>query len=296
MTASVGEGGRFGCPLADWFVLGGRWSGHVPRDHSGPAYQDAFAQEFPELTKGYFPSSLLEQRKPALDQLWIVSEGPETIRFHEAATMISAQTTTPCSSTSSSTNAFLSPTPAPTGPSGTRSSPILLTWMATKSMNPSSAANGSSSSITTTNPRKEPHHDRHQRNARSRVREAIQQLRDLPGDLEAEDDPAFNTEQVNFLEKRLYEVRSLLEGEDRSQLYADITLYVHDLLARHQQIATLWSIEDMKNIRPDLTDEQAWDVLEQVGRKHDAEWGISYTTLETVAGDLYPEPDDKQEA
>ena len=50
-----------------------------------------------------------------------------------------------------------------------------------------------------------------------RVREAIQQLRDLPDSLEAEDDPAFTVEQVNFLEKRLYEVRALLEGEDRSQ-------------------------------------------------------------------------------
>jgi hypothetical protein len=44
----------------------------------------------------------------------------------------------------------------------------------------------------------------------SRVRDAIRQLRDLPGNLEAEDDPAFTVEQVNFLEKRLYEVRALL--------------------------------------------------------------------------------------
>jgi len=48
----------------------------------------------------------------------------------------------------------------------------------------------------------------------ARVREAIRHLRDLPGNLEAEDDPAFTTEQVDFLEKRLYEVRSLLEGEN----------------------------------------------------------------------------------
>ena len=126
----------------------------------------------------------------------------------------------------------------------------------------------------------------------ARVREAIQQLRDLPDSLEAEDDPAFTVEQVNFLEKRLYEVRALLEGEDRSQLYADITLYVHDLLAKHRQIAAIWAIEDVKGVRPHLTDDQAWEVLEQVGDKHDAEWGISWTTLETVADDLFPEPDD----
>ena len=126
----------------------------------------------------------------------------------------------------------------------------------------------------------------------SRVHEAIRQLRDLPGSLEAEDDPAFTVEQVNFLEKRLYEVRALLEGEDRSQLYADITLYVHDLLAKHRQIAAIWSIEDVKGVRPHLTDDQAWEVLEQLGDKHDAEWGISWTTLETVADDLFPKSDD----
>jgi len=46
----------------------------------------------------------------------------------------------------------------------------------------------------------------------------------------------------------------------------------------------------VKHIRPDLTDDQAWEVLEQVGDKHDAEWGITWTTLETVADDLFPEP------
>jgi hypothetical protein len=130
----------------------------------------------------------------------------------------------------------------------------------------------------------------------ARVCKAIRQLRDLPGSLEAEDDPAFTIEQVNFLEKRLYEVRALLEDEDRSQLYADITLYVHDLLAKHRQIAAIWSIDDVKGVRPHLTDDQAWEVLEQLGDKHDAEWGISWTTLETVADDLFPEPDDNSQS
>jgi hypothetical protein len=45
-------------------------------------------------------------------------------------------------------------------------------------------------------------------------------------------------------------------------------------------------------IRPHLTDDQAWEVLEQVGDKHDAAWGITWITLEIVADDLFPEPDD----
>ena len=127
------------------------------------------------------------------------------------------------------------------------------------------------------------------------VRQALRLLRDLPGDLEAEDDPAFTTEQVNFLEKRLYEARTLLEAVLPGDGPTDIGLHVHALLARHHQIAAIWSIEDVKGIRPHLTDEQAWQVLEHVGDKHDAEWGISWITLETVADDLFPEPANTQE-
>ncbi len=130
----------------------------------------------------------------------------------------------------------------------------------------------------------------------TRVLEAIQQLRDLPGSLEAEDEPAFTIEQVNFLEKRLYEVRALLEGEDQSQLYGGNTLFVHDLLAKHRQIATIWSVEDVQDVRSDLTDDQAWQVLERVGDKHDAEYGISWTTLEIVADDLFPASDDSDQS
>jgi hypothetical protein len=122
----------------------------------------------------------------------------------------------------------------------------------------------------------------------ARVGEALRQLRDLPGNLESEDDPPFSTEQVNFLEKRLYEIRALLDGDATSQLYADIDLYVHDLLAKNRQVAAIWCIEDVKSIRPDLTDDQAWEVLQQVGDIHDAEYGITWTTLETVADDMIP--------
>jgi hypothetical protein len=129
----------------------------------------------------------------------------------------------------------------------------------------------------------------------SRVRDAIQQLRDLPDSLAAEDDPAFTVEQVNFLEKRLYEMRAILTADDQPLLYASVNLYVHDLLAKHRQIAAIWAIEDVKGIRPHLTDDQAWEVLEQVGRKHDAEYGISWTTLECVADDLFPASDDSDQ-
>jgi len=67
---------------------------------------------------------------------------------------------------------------------------------------------------------------------------------------------------------------------------------VHELLAGRKQIAAIWSVEDVQQIRPDLTDDQAWEVLYEVGRKHDAEYGINWTTLECMADILFgPAPE-----
>jgi len=113
-------------------------------------------------------------------------------------------------------------------------------------------------------------------------------LDDLLGEIESEDNPAFTPDQVNFLEKRFYEIRELLTDDEP----ADIDLYVHNLLAKDKKIAVIWSIEDVQGIRPGLTDEQAFEVLKQAGRKHDAAWGICWATLETIADDMFPEPDE----
>ena len=67
------------------------------------------------------------------------------------------------------------------------------------------------------------------------------------------------------------------------------------LLADRQQIALLWSIEDVQEVRPDLTDQQAWEVLQQVKHCHDCNYGVTWLTLEWVAQDLFgdaPETDD----
>jgi len=76
----------------------------------------------------------------------------------------------------------------------------------------------------------------------------------------------------------------------------DVNSHVRELLAKQHSIATIWSTDDVRGIRPDLTEDQAWEVLQQVDDIHDADCGINWTTLETVAEDLYPAPDDEQEA
>ena len=70
----------------------------------------------------------------------------------------------------------------------------------------------------------------------------------------------------------------------------DIGYQVHQLLGQQHKIAVIWCIEDVRGLRPDLSDEQAWAVLKQVKDIHDAEWGINWTTLQTVADDMFPKP------
>ena len=70
----------------------------------------------------------------------------------------------------------------------------------------------------------------------------------------------------------------------------DINDHVEQLLARHRKIAVIWCIDDVRELRPDLSEDQAWEILQPVKDNHDAEYGIDWTTLEIFATDLYPEP------
>ena len=72
----------------------------------------------------------------------------------------------------------------------------------------------------------------------------------------------------------------------------DINSHVRGLLAEHHSIAAIWCTDDVQGIRPHLTEEQAWKVLQEVHDHHDAEWGICWATLETVADDLFPKIDE----
>ena len=59
-------------------------------------------------------------------------------------------------------------------------------------------------------------------------------------------------------------------------------------LAKHGMIADIWCIEDVKSVRPDLTDGQCMQVLELCERRHDAEIGINWLVIGCHADDLFP--------
>jgi hypothetical protein len=54
-------------------------------------------------------------------------------------------------------------------------------------------------------------------------------------------------------------------------------------------ISITWCVDDVLEIRPDLTEDQAMEVLEMVKKKHDAEIGINWTVLETIADFMFPQ-------
>jgi hypothetical protein len=49
-----------------------------------------------------------------------------------------------------------------------------------------------------------------------------------------------------------------------------------------------WHIEDVKAVRPNLTDEQAREVLEEAEDQHDANIGINWYVLASHADYLFP--------
>src|SRR4051812_21567779 len=81
-----------------------------------------------------------------------------------------------------------------------------------------------------------------------------------------------------------FEVNCILEEHE-----FDIDL--HELLAENRRIAHVWGTEDVQSVRPDLTDDQAWQVLQTVEKHLDSTCGITWETIENTADELYdPKP------
>ena len=56
-----------------------------------------------------------------------------------------------------------------------------------------------------------------------------------------------------------------------------------------------WSYKDVKSVRPDLSDEDAREVLHSVWQRHDAHIGVNWTVLETTADMMFTRPADVDE-
>lgn len=72
--------------------------------------------------------------------------------------------------------------------------------------------------------------------------------------------------------------------DDPNHLEIDI----HELLSGRRQIAHIWSIEDVQEVRPDLDDDNAWKVLQTCKRYLDSNYGITWDVIEITADELFP--------
>lgn len=59
-------------------------------------------------------------------------------------------------------------------------------------------------------------------------------------------------------------------------------------MSKTLRIEIEWHKDDVQEQRPDLTDEQAGDVLDYMDRKHDPCVGINWETIDAVAEELFP--------
>jgi hypothetical protein len=71
---------------------------------------------------------------------------------------------------------------------------------------------------------------------------------------------------------------------------------IHAILAKRREIAVIWCIEDVQEVRPDLTHAQCWEVLEQAEQEHNADIGISWDVLQMHASDLFGQAPDTDDA
>ena len=60
-------------------------------------------------------------------------------------------------------------------------------------------------------------------------------------------------------------------------------------LAQRGRIALVWSIDDVLQVRPDLTRAQAWQLLRALEEDHHAGLGISWDPLLVAAQEMFGE-------
>jgi hypothetical protein len=69
----------------------------------------------------------------------------------------------------------------------------------------------------------------------------------------------------------------------------EIDVDIHELLAGNRQIAHIWGIDDVQEVRPDLDEDQAWAVLQAAAKRLDSNDGITWDTVKILADELYPD-------
>jgi hypothetical protein len=106
-----------------------------------------------------------------------------------------------------------------------------------------------------------------------------------------------NDDSEDDITSRISAVRAAIaEAEAAGMSPSPSYLDIHEILAERRQIAHIWSIEDVQGIRPDLSEDQCWEVLQHVDHYKDAELGITWLTLKMAAKHLFGDAPDTDES
>jgi hypothetical protein len=90
---------------------------------------------------------------------------------------------------------------------------------------------------------------------------------------------------IGEVEEAIENIRKYHEPRLMHQVDVDID----ELLAEHQAIGIVWDIQHVKDQRPELTDDQAWEVLHECQRTWERLNDPMLEAIRQVAGDLFPQ-------
>ena len=96
---------------------------------------------------------------------------------------------------------------------------------------------------------------------------------------------AENAEQAMHKVRKCYsagEVRGTIRGSEKAYIISNETVDSSAI----DHIAIKWAIEDVKEVAPDLTDNECREVLQLAKDKHDANIGINWDVLEMWANEI----------
>jgi len=77
-----GEGRRFACPIADWFVIGGRWSGFLAETTMGETFRARLNEQFPDKGRGFYFGKEAQSHRDAIDAIWRECGGQGSAPFY----------------------------------------------------------------------------------------------------------------------------------------------------------------------------------------------------------------------
>jgi hypothetical protein len=66
---------------------------------------------------------------------------------------------------------------------------------------------------------------------------------------------------------------------------------IRSILAERRQIAILWTVDDVQAVRPDLDEDQAWKLLQQIEHDHDGDYGLTFDAIKSASQNLFPDAD-----